>query len=411
MRYNQQHIRFDLTLGYIVLLHRVNKNRDDISLFKNSKAVFKRNSDQESSSRFIQARSIGYKLIMDTGKRVTLKEIAKRAETSTMAVSVVLNGARSNTRVSDSTRHRILSIASGMNYTPNAMARGLKHQRTHTIGVLFNWAGRLAVHSLYAVSVLDGIVSGAAEAGYHVLLYTQSWKNREASSTAFADQRTDGVIVIAPDEQSDVVPGLLSLGLSVTLVSSVTSVEGVPYITINNRLGVQLALNHLWELGHRRIAYVGHGTTRHSTRERYEEYLAWMQEHGLPTPGTSLLANLPPDNEGSVVDQLLESKESRPTAILAFNDDVAIKIMEIARDKGIALPDELSVIGFDDVLIASLSVPKLTTVRLPLFEMGCDAAKLLAGRIEGSDLVNFDPAHILVPELIIRNSTAPARFP
>jgi DNA-binding LacI/PurR family transcriptional regulator len=182
---------------------------------------------------------------MEKSKRITLKEIAKRAETSTMAVSVVLNGARSNTRVSDSTRHRILDIASGMNYTPNAMARGLKRQRTNTIGVLFNWAGGSAIHNLYSVAILDGIVAGAATAGYHVLLYTESWRNAAVSSAAFADQRTDGVIVIAPNEDSDVISGLVELGLSVSLVSSVTAVEGVPYITIDNRIGVTLALDHL----------------------------------------------------------------------------------------------------------------------------------------------------------------------
>jgi DNA-binding LacI/PurR family transcriptional regulator len=344
---------------------------------------------------------------MKTGKRTTLKEIAMRAETSTMAVSVVLNGARSNTRVSDSTRSRILSVASGMNYTPNAMARGLKRQRTNTIGVLFNWAGGSAIHSLYSVSVLDGIVAGAAEAGYHVLLYTQAWRNAEASSAAFSDQRTDGVIVIAPEENSDVVSGLVALGLSVAVISSVTAVEGVPYIGIDNRNGVRLALNHLWELGHRRIAYVGHGTSRHSTRERYEGYLAWMSERELPTPDALVMAHQIPENETAALEYLLGNPDCRPTAVLAFNDDVAVKVLDVARDKGLRLPEDLSVVGFDDILAASLTVPKLTTVRLPLFEMGRSGAKLLAARIEGSDRAGFDPAHILVPELIVRNSTVP----
>ncbi|MBC8138771.1 MAG: LacI family DNA-binding transcriptional regulator [Fibrella sp.] len=342
-----------------------------------------------------------------SGKRITLKDIARRAETSTMAVSVVLNGARSNTRVADATRRRITEIAANLNYTPNAMARGLRRQRTNTLGVLFNWAGGNAIHNLYSVGVLDGIVAGAAEAGYHVLLYTHAWRNAEVSTAAFSDQRTDGVIVVAPEEKSDVIPGLVGIGLSVSVVSAVTAVEGVPYITIDNRKGIRLALDHLWDLGHRRIAYVGPARTRHSTRERYEGYLDWMEERGLPMPDAGMTSRYHLGDQYTALRESLGDARSRPTAILAFNDDIAVEVSEMARGKGLTLPDDLSVVGFDDVLVASLTIPKLTTVRLPLFEMGQAGAKLLVARIEGSDKVGFDPAHILVPELILRNSTAP----
>ncbi len=130
-----------------------------------------------------------------SGKRITLSDIARRAETSAMAVSVALNGARSNTRVSDATRRRTTEIAAHLNYSPNAMAQGLKRRRTRTVGVLFNWAGSHAIHDLYSAAALDGVVKGAA--GYHVLLYTTSWKNAAESSASFSDRRTDGVIVVA----------------------------------------------------------------------------------------------------------------------------------------------------------------------------------------------------------------------
>jgi len=148
---------------------------------------------------------------MRSNGRTTLKEIAQRAETSTMAVSVVLNGARSNTRVSEDTRRRIQEIAADLNYSPNAMAQGLRRRRTNTLGVLFNWAGSRAIHDLFSMAVLDGIVDGAANAGYHILLYTKPWQNASVSSSVFSDGRTDGVLVIAPRESSDVVPGLVAL--------------------------------------------------------------------------------------------------------------------------------------------------------------------------------------------------------
>lgn len=322
-----------------------------------------------------------------------------------MAVSVVLNGARSNTRVSEATRHRILTVAKGLNYTPNAMAQGLKRQRTNTLGVLFNWAGSQSIHNMYSVAVLDGVVAGAAEAGYHILLYTEKWRSAPASATAFSGQRTDGIIVVAPDESSDVVPGLVHLGLKVSLVSSSTAVEGVPYLTIDNRAGVGLALQHLWDLGHRRIAYLGHGRNRHNTRERFEAYRDWMAECDLPTPDIDLLADQIPGQEEAALTRCL-SGPGRPTAILAFNDDLAVKVLEVARGLGLALPGDLSVVGIDDVLVASLTVPRLTTVRQPLFEMGRKAAELLVGRIEGTDQDHFKPDHVLPPELIVRDSTA-----
>lgn len=343
---------------------------------------------------------------MTDNKRITLREIAHRAETSTMAVSVVLNGARSNTRVSEATRHRILSVAEGLNYTPNAMAQGLKRQRTNTLGVLFNWAGSQSIHNLYSVAILDGIVDGAAIAGYHILLFTEKWQSAAASAHAFSDQRTDGVLVIAPDEASDVVAGLVQLGLRVAVVSSATAVEGVPFITIDNSAGVRLALDHLWDLGHRNIAYVGHGVGRHSTRLRGEAYLKWMRERGLSLPpGAERLANLPPNSEDVALHHLLQSRD-RPTAIFAFNDDIAAKALEHARSRNIAVPGALSVVGFDDILLASLTVPRLTTVHQPLFAMGREAARRLIARIEGSDRDDFRADQVMIPELIVRDSTA-----
>jgi LacI family transcriptional regulator len=116
-------------------------------------------------------------------------------------------------------------------------------------------------------------------------------------------------------------------------------VEGVPYLTIDNRAGVGLALQHLRDLGHRRIAYVGHGRTRHNTRERFEAYRDWMAERDLPTPDLDLLADQIPGHEDDTLTRCL-SGPGRPTAILAFNDDLAVKVLEVARGMGLSLPGE-----------------------------------------------------------------------
>ncbi len=300
---------------------------------------------------------------MAVSTKITLTEVARQAGTSPMAVSVVLNGARSNTRVSDATRRRIIKVASDLNYSPNAMAQGLKRQRTNTIGVLFNWAGPTVIHDPFSMAMLDGIGAGSALAGYHVLLYTKAWQNAAVSSHLFSDRRTDGVIVIAPEESSDVVPGFVAMGIPMVLLSSATNVPGVHYVKTDNHFGVSLALNYLWDLGHRRIAYAGQGHTRVSMRERYEEYLGWMARHDLPIPEGYIVEDLDLRRDTGNVNRLTELLKLpvRPTAVFSATDDLAVDVLEAARAIDIAVPEQLSVIGFDDVLIASLTVPKLTT--------------------------------------------------
>jgi LacI family transcriptional regulator len=322
-----------------------------------------------------------------------------------MAVSVVLNGARSNTRVSDATRRRILTIAADLNYAPNAMARSLKRQRTNTIGVLFTWAGHRTIHNMYSVTVLDGIVEGAAAAGYHVLLYTQRWHNAEVSTIGFSDHRADGVVVVAPRENSDVVSGLTALGLRTALVSSVSEIPDIPSVDVDNRAGIRLAMEHLWKLGHTNIGYVGYGTDRHSMRERIETFHREMTAYKLPVHESHVRADLHPSLESASILSILQLSD-RPTALIAANDDLAAVVIDCARQIGISVPEQLSVIGFDDILVASLTTPKLTTIRQPLFEMGRQAASLLIESIEGRGEAQTDFAHIFMPELIVRESTA-----
>ena len=343
-------------------------------------------------------------------KRVTLIEVARQAGTSPMAVSVTLNGARSNTRVSSATRQRIMEVAADLNYSPNAVAQGLKRQYTSTIGVLFNWAGPTAVHDLFSTALLDGIVAGAATAGYHILLYTKSWRDAATSSPMFSDRRTDGVIVVAPEEASDVVPSLTALGVPTVLLSSATDVPGVHFVKTDNHLGVSLALDHLWDMGHRRIAFASQARARCSMRERDEAYRAWMGRHGFPIPDGYVLEDLDRNHEAGNVTRLerLLSLPKRPTAVFAATDDLAVDVLEAARALSLAVPEQLSVVGFDDVLVASLTVPKLTTVRQPLHEMGRQAAHLLIANIKGEEETTAGPTgHVTAPGLIVRDSTGP----
>lgn len=349
---------------------------------------------------------------VEGAKTPGLRQVAALAGVSVATASAVLNAPQANTRVSEATRRRILGAAADLHYAPNAMARGLKSRRTNTLGVLYQWAGPYALHSLYSMTVLDGVVAAAGSAGYHVLLYTEAWDSARAST--FSDRRTDGVIVVAPAEGSDVVEGLTSLGLPVAVVSAATNVPDVPYVNIDNRAGAMLALEHLRGLGHTRIAYATHNLGRQSLRERHDAYRGWMAAHNLTAPSGYVVDSLHPgfrptdlaDNALRLGALLSLPAAERPTAVLAVNDDTASQVLDAARSAGLRLPDDLSVVGFDDVVVASLTTPKLTTVRLPLLEMGSHAARRLIERIEGGSTAGG--GYIIQPELVTRDSTAPA---
>jgi len=218
------------------------------------------------------------------------------------------------------------------------------------------------------------------------------------------------VIIIAPNEASDIVPALVSLESPMVLVSSVSSVPGIPYVTIDNSNVIALAMEHLTALGHTRIAYIGGGTGRHNLRERFEGFQRWMDLHHLPLPAHYLLGELEPDVcdiNFAALSALLDGSEP-PTAVLASNDDIAIQMMQVARSRGVSIPEQLSVVGVDDVLAAALTTPKLTTVRQPLFEIGNRAAQILTDRIEGREGISTS---VILPNLIVRESTAPPPKP
>jgi LacI family transcriptional regulator len=348
---------------------------------------------------------------VETGGAANLRQVAARAGVSVSAASAVLNAPQANTRISEETRRRILGVAAELNYTPNAVARGLKQRRTQTVGVLFGWSGQRALRSQYSVSMLDGVVEGAGDSGYHVLLYTKRWHDAAAAAAAFADQRTDGVVVVAPPDDPDSVPTLIAGGRPVVVVSSVPGLPDVPYVTIDNREGAAIALEHLRSLGHTRIAYATTARNRHSLRLRYDAYRSWMAERGLAVPDAHVLDALPasdgtPDDLPRRVAALMRLPAGeRPTALFAATDDLAARILDALRGAGFAAPGDLSVVGFDDVPVASLTTPKLTTVHQPLFEMGRLAARLLVARIEGREEATGGPAHVLNPQLVVREST------
>lgn len=334
----------------------------------------------------------------------TIWDVAKESNVSIATVSHVINNGPRTVR--PDTRERVLCAIAKLNYHPNAMARGLVRRCMNTVGVLSGvFEARQVVVNPYASGILQGILNQASEAGWDVLLFTEGWENLQTSGHVYRDRRADGMITIAPTLGSDMISGLASLDLAVVGISADSLSVGTPSVDVDNRKGVRLAVEHLISLGHRRIAHFAGNDDLYSGVCRRDAFLEVMADHGLPVPEHFMV---PLFYAGTMAYELttdLLSRPDRPTAIFAANDGIAIGVVYAARDMGVSVPGQLSVVGFDDLNTIEHLTPKLTTVHQPLASIGALATKVLIDGIKSGESEAI--AHVLEPTLMVRGSTAP----
>jgi LacI family transcriptional regulator len=334
--------------------------------------------------------------------RVTIREIADLAGVSVATVSRVMNG---RDDVSSETRELVQRIVRERGYTANRSARGLSAGRTGLIG------GTVPlVHPAY----FSFILSGAAEALYErdmrlVLCPTQHEHEREVTLLErMMHGTTDGGLLILPQESADELEHLLESGYRFVVVDPLQPLnERIPSVSAAHSAGADIAVKHLLSLGHRRIAAITGPRGWIATEERLRGYQAALAAAGiLPEPELVVESNFEIELGLRAARRLLDLHEP-PTAIFAFNDNIAIGALQAARERGVRVPEELSVVGFDDVEAAEIVTPMLTTIRQPLAEMGRMAVSLLERLIEGQ---RIEALHVeLRTQLIVRDSTAPVR--
>ncbi|MCW3059912.1 MAG: transcriptional regulator, LacI family [Capsulimonas sp.] len=333
---------------------------------------------------------------------VTIHDVARASGVAISTVSNVLTNA--NRPVSAGVREKVLRAAQELNYYPNTTAQALVRRRMGAIGVVAAIVSASEiVKSDYISGIMQGVLAVAEEAQQNVTLYTHHWRGARESSAVFRDRRTDGLLLIVPPTDSDIVAALSSLSVPLVTVSAL-EVEGVPSVDVDDRLGAALAVEHLAALGHRRIAHV-HGNENHvSTRNRLAGVMEAMSARGLEIPGRWIrFADYGGEGAKEVCVEIL-SGDDRPTALLAANDAVAVAALRAAESLGLRVPQDLSIVGYDDAPMAALVHPSLTTIRQPLIAMGAAAARTLARVIEGETAV--EARQLLKPELIVRESTA-----
>jgi LacI family transcriptional regulator len=329
----------------------------------------------------------------------TLADLAREAGTSRSTASRALSG---RGYVSPDARDRLMAAAERLGYVPNASARTLKQRRSHVVGVIVSDLG----NQFYA-RLAAGIEQVLRERGYHMVIVGDNSDGSEELTAArtFLAMHAPGVIITpgAPDATAF----LLRRGVPVVEVDRRMSEQPCDAVVIDNVRGGRMAVEHLLALGHTRIAHLGVRTDFTSDAGRLEGYRQAHAAAGVQVDERLVLRVALHDE--TVAERItgLLARES-PTAIFAANNILAMQAWRAIRSRGLALPDDVSLVGFDDVQWMEMVSPAITVVDQPTFELGRRAAALLLRRLE--EPVSAPTAELLQPSLLVRASTAPPRL-
>lgn len=335
-----------------------------------------------------------------TGKPIRLADVAREAGVGTSITSRVLNG-DPTVSIRSETRERILAAARKLNYRPNAFARGLRLSRTMTLGIITNLAYYYEI-----AEILMAVERSAAAAGYVTLIAdTADFVGRgEAYRRLLFERRVDGLLIASILVDDAFARELRAEGLPFVLLNRRVRSVG-PSASVDDALGVRLAVEHLVGLGHRRIGYVAGLARTDPASRRLAGFKAGMRAAGLEIPDGAIAA-CPTDDESVFhATRRLLDLDPRLTAIAVWSPTAAVPTLAAARQSGRRLPDELSVVAFNDSPIASYLDPPLTTVRMPLREMAERAVDCLL-RMIADETVKNQVIHT-PPVLVERSSTAP----
>ncbi len=327
---------------------------------------------------------------------ISIKDIAQKANVSPSTVSRALND---HPRISTETKKQIQGLARSMGYVPSQTARNLVTQQSATIGVaVADYLDPFYVSLL--VSIED--VALANNFDLFVSSFYRDHRREKKLFDTFYEKRLAGIIVAGSLIDVGYLPQSKRL-IPVVLVNCVS----YPFsVSVDKLAGAKIAMNHLIDLGHHRIAYVSQDIPFNTEFLRLEGYRAVLSEHGIPVDDALIV----PGN-GSVmggiqaVDRLLDL-DNPPTAIFCFNDMTAIGVIHTLHQCGYDIPNDFSVIGFDDLEIAAYYHPPLTTIRQPIYNLGHRSASMLFELIQGQEDIQSET---LEPALIVRGSTARAQ--
>lgn len=331
-----------------------------------------------------------------------LEDVARGAGVATSTVSRALSG---HPGISAATRAVVQKAAAELGYRLPAQGRKVRKSATRIVGVVIG-----ALHNRFMTVLLEHLHDALREAGYHVTLLIDSMNEAASLQTLrpLIDGFLDGLIIATATLDSPVVAELKRRGIPLVLVVRTVDEPGVDTVEIDNCHAAADAARHLYELGHRNIGLVMGPRNTSTSRDRGQGALEWLERQGIAVNALPVLYGDYTSESGYSLTVSLLGRDDPVTAIIAGNDTIAMGVLDAAKRRGVKVPDQLSVIGFDDIPLAGSPLLALTTIRQPVESMARIAARRLVERMQG-DL--FSPAnHDVLPiQLIQRESTGPVR--
>lgn len=333
-------------------------------------------------------------------RRVTIHDVAREAGVSVATVSKVVNG---RDGIAPSTRERVQEIITAMGYGASVGARGMRSEHSGVLGVLIN------EFEPYSTEVLKGIAAACSGSGYELLAWSaaaggdrtqQGWEQRLIAK--LAGSLIDGAVLVTPSA----IP-VNAAGFPLVAVDPHDPSGPLPSVYADDQGGARLAVDHLAGLGHRAIAHLGGRIDLASAQYRQLGYREGMQAAGLRVDEGWVAAGDYTVQGATVAARALLRAKVRPTAVFAANDVSALQMIAVAREAGLSVPEDLSVVGFDNVPEAALADPGLTTVEQPMHEIGRRAFEALLAQMKGAPVAERS---VKVPtRLVVRATTAPPR--
>lgn len=330
---------------------------------------------------------------------VTIKDIAKQASVSINTVSRALNG---KPDVNEETKKRIIEIAKRLNYVPNFLAKGLVTKNTKTIGVIISDNS-----NPFFAKIIKGIEDFARSEGYSIILCNtdEEYEKEEDAIYLLQQKQVDGFLITLTSTQKERIDVLKLKRAEIPFVLLNRHMDNImtDYVINDNIYGAYIAINHLVKLGYKRIGYISGPPQISSVRERLEGYRKALFENNIEFDNSLIKESNLKMEDGTILMRELLELENLPTAVFTYSDFLAIGVLKAIKEAELKIPEDIALVGYDDIEFSAFLEVPLTTVHQPRYRIGEKGARILINRIEGKGSKDLQQI-ILKPELVIRKS-------
>ncbi len=328
----------------------------------------------------------------------TIKDIAKQLDISTAAVSKALNNKED---VSQDLKERVRKVADDLGYSPNYFAKKLAMRKSNLIAVFIVGLEKLATSEHFGFNFLEGIISLATKNDYDVIIFSNT--EEKSYKKICEEKKVEGAIFIGLKMDDPYINDLKNISIPISIIDLYLRGKNLSYISSDNEVGVYKAMNHLYELGHRNIAIIKGESNSQIGDKRYETYLKFLKEKKIYNPNLVEKGDFTRESGYKSAKNLLEKLDNNNivTAIFAISDLMAIGVIQAVNDLGYRVPEDISVIGFDNIKACEYINPTLTTISQNAIEIGRESVNSIINRLKKKKV---QKKILIEPKLVVRNS-------